>query len=81
VLPDNPLQPPCPLAISLVVNWEEDFITLGVFELSRDKFPRKTEVSRGHRLRFISEKLWRFHRFRIGKRVACMKSEIMIGSN
>ena len=43
-LPDNPIQPPCPLAISLVVNWVEDIVTLGVFELCRlcrDKFPRE----------------------------------------
>ncbi len=31
VLPDNPLQPLCPLTISLVVNWLEDLITLEVF--------------------------------------------------
>ncbi len=44
VLPDDQLQQQCPLAISLVVNWVEDIVTLGVFELCRlcrDKFPRE----------------------------------------
>jgi hypothetical protein len=38
VLPDNPLEQHCPLSISLVVDWVEDLITLGVFELCRDEF-------------------------------------------
>jgi hypothetical protein len=43
VLPDNPLQLQCPLAISLVVYWVEDLKALGVFELCRDKFLGKSK--------------------------------------
>ena len=45
MLPDNPLEQQCPLSISLVVDWVEDLVTLGVFELCRDQFGGCTGMS------------------------------------
>ncbi len=50
VLPDDPLQQHCPLASSLVVDWEEDLIALGVYERCIDTFPGEIKTLKTRRL-------------------------------